>query len=178
MPHPYRSAPSRHRPCRHARIDERRADATGTDSFVAVSKDHGATWSAPMIVNPPSIPTTTYPWVVAGAAGHIGIVYYGSTTPAFSPETVGSAAPWQVYETTSLDMLSAAPTFANVAATGVIHHGNICTSGTGCAPGTRGFLDFFTNALYPDGSQGIAYNDDTSGSVLVKYVRQTGGPTL
>jgi hypothetical protein len=41
------------------------------------------------------------------------------------------------------------------------HVGVICTSGTGCAPGTRNLLDLFEVAIDSSGRAGIIYTDDT-----------------
>jgi hypothetical protein len=41
-----------------------------------------------------------------------------------------------------------------------MHRGSICTSGTGCATGTRDLLDFFMVDLDEEGLANIAYTDN------------------
>ena len=93
---------------------------------------------------------------VAGAAGKVDIVYYGTDASGQSPETVPADSQWKVYMAQSLNMLDPNPAFEEVAATGVMHQGRICTSGTGCAAGTRDLLDFFQIDVDEQGLANIA----------------------
>lgn len=163
-----------------------------TNSYVAVSRDKGKSWSAPVKVNA-DVPTTTFPWIVAGSKGRVAIAYYGTHTRGPSPEDVARAdeeAPrWDVYTSYSLDAASKNPRYTNVKTTpDFIHEGNICTSGTGCASGTRDLLDFFQLDLDPCGKIVITYTDNSDDKVqeggnrvennaeLVSFIGQTGGP--
>jgi hypothetical protein len=151
----------------------------------AYSTNRGATWSAPIQVNQ-GPKTTTFPWIVAGGAGKIDIVYYGTDATGPSPETVPSTSQWRVYMAQSLNATAKKPTFAEVAATGVLHRGSICTSGTGCAAGTRDLLDYFQVDVDEQGLANIAYTDNFNtppdGSdphqEWVTFVQQNGGATL
>ncbi len=148
------------------------APRNATDTMLAVSKDRGATWSAPIRVNRlPETHTTVFPWIAAGGPGRISIVYYGTSAPGgfptptnpnpvASPETVGPNALWRVWMAKSLNATAATPTFAEGPATGFMHQGNICTSGTGCAAGTRDLLDFFQLDLDEKGLANITYTDN------------------
>jgi hypothetical protein len=146
----------------------------------AYSTDKGATWSPPIKVN--QVPkTTTFPWIVAGSAGRIDIVYYGTNATGPSPETVPGSSQWKVYMAQSINAVSATPTFTEVEATGIMHQGSICTSGTGCAAGTRDLLDFFMIDVDELGLANIAYTDTLNppgNDDYVVFVQQTGGSTL
>ena len=127
--------------------------------MLAVSKNRGETWSKPIQVNQ-GPKTTTFPWIVAGDAGRIDIVYYGIVSTGPSPETVPDSATWRVYMAQSVNSLAAKPTFTESAATPAIHKGKICTSGTGCSAGTRDLLDFFQIDVDRRGNANIAYTDN------------------
>ncbi len=130
--------------------------------------------------------TTTFPWIVAGDAGKIDIVYYGTSEKGFSPETVPETSKWKVWMAQSLNALDVKPTFKENPPTGFIHQGSICTSGTGCASGTRDLLDFFQVDVDSLGLANIAYTDNLNGppdgtdphQELIYFVQQRGGKTL
>lgn len=166
-----------------------------THTYVAVSKDRGKSWSKPTKVNS-TMRTTTFPWIVAGSKGRVAIAYYGIRQPAKSPEDVfpkgRKALPkWKVWAAYSLNAHRADRTFTNKKAVpGFIHEGNLCTSGTGCATGTRDLLDFFQIDLDPCGNMVITYTDNSEDEVqrdgtrtvnnpeYVSFVGQNGGPRL
>jgi hypothetical protein len=127
--------------------------------MLAVSTDRGQTWSKPRQVNK-SPKTTTFPWIVAGEAGKIDIVYYGTSSTGPSPETVPQSSTWKVYMAQSTNALSSKPTFTEAVASPPIQRGSICTSGTGCAAGTRDLLDFFQVDVDRAGFANIAYTDN------------------
>jgi hypothetical protein len=164
---------------------ERHPELQRTDTMLAVSKDRGVTWSSPIRVNT-GPQTTTFPWIVAGDAGKIDIVYYGTGEKGSSPETVSSKALWKVYLTQSLNALDPVPTFKENPATGFIHQGSICTSGTDCASGTRDLLDFFQVDVDAQGMANIAYTDNYTTppdgtdphQEWITFVQQTGGRGL
>lgn len=150
----------------------------GTDVYFARSTDQGATWSAPLKVNQAPT-TTTYPWLVAGSNGRVGIAYYGSADRT-DPEHV--QGDWYVHYAFSDNAATAAPTFTEVLAVPhKVKTGPICTSGTGCGT-TREFLDFFAVHMFPDGRAAIAFNDmatlSPGQSPYVKFVQQLSGPVL
>jgi hypothetical protein len=165
---------------------ERHPDEQRTDTMLAVSTDQGATWSAPVQVNR-GPQTTTFPWIVAGDDGKIDIVYYGTSAKGPSPEEVPERSQWRVWMAQSLNALDPTPTFREVPATGFMHEGAVCTSGTGCAPGTRDLLDFFQVDVDAQGLANIAYTDNLNtppgtGSDAhqewVTFVQQKGGQGL
>jgi hypothetical protein len=164
---------------------ERHPELQRTDTMLAVSKDRGATWSEPILVNQ-GPQTTTFPWIVAGDAGKIDIVYYGTDQKGPSPEQVPATAKWKVYLTQSLNALAPVPTFKENPATGFIHEGSICTSGTDCASGTRDLLDFFQIDVDSQGNANITYTDNYNTppdgadphQEWVMFVQQKGGKGL
>ncbi|HEX2069206.1 MAG TPA: sialidase family protein, partial [Actinomycetota bacterium] len=164
---------------------ERRPDKQTTDTMLAVSKDRGQTWTEPIKVNR-APQTTTFPWIVAGDAGKIDIVYYGTNEKGPSPETVPPTSKWRVWMAQSLNALDPKPTFKEHPATNFMHQGAICTSGTGCAPGTRDLLDFFQLDVDAQGMANIAYTDNLNTppdgtdphQEWVTFVQQKGGKGL
>jgi hypothetical protein len=141
--------------------NERIPAEQGTDTMLAVSKDRGQTWSAPITVNRlPDTHTTVFPWIAAGGPGRISIVYYATSAAGASPETVPNTSLWRVWMAKSLNATAATPSFLEGPATGFMHQGSICTSGTGCAAGTRDLLDFFQLDLDEKGLANITYTDN------------------
>jgi hypothetical protein len=150
----------------------------------AYSTNNGVTWSAPIQVNQ-GPKTTAFPWPVAGAGGRLDIVYYGTDATGLSPEVLPGTSQWKVYMAQSLNATSASPTFTEVAATGVMHQGSVCTSGTGCAAGTRDLLDFFMIDIDEQCLANVAYTDNFNTpppagdhQEWVTFVQQNGGPGL
>ena len=143
--------------------------------MLARSNDQGRTWSAPVRVGRTT--TTVFPWVSAGDSGRIAVSYYGTNARGASPQTVPAGSPWYVYSAYSTD---GGRTFTEYRTTGVMQKGPICTSGTGCAAGSRNLLDFFATAVDARGCLVTAYADNNAGGqdAIVSYVRQTSGPGL
>ena len=157
--------------------NERHPQQRETWTMLSVSRNAGRSWSAPVKVQR-SPATTVFPWVTAGDAGRIAISYYGTSAHGDSPQTLPKTAAWSVYSAFSTD---GGRSFAEYRTTPAMHHGSICTSGTGCAAGTRNLLDFFETAADPNGCLVTAYADNTvdpATGAVVSYVRQTGGPGL
>jgi hypothetical protein len=154
---------------------ERHPAQQQTWTMLSVSRNGGHTWSRPVKVGrTPS--TAVFPWVTAGDAGRIAVSYYGTTARGNSPQKVPAAAVWSVYSAFSTDY---GRTFAEYRTTGTMQKGPICTSGTGCASGSRNLLDFFETASDPHGCLVTAYADNSSGTAaIVSYVRQRSGPGL
>ena len=89
--------------------------------YLAVSRDGGRGWSAPMMIGAPGVTETAVPFLVAGAAGQVAVTYYGSTNrPAPAPpECEGPALEcpgyenqtWNTYIVESWNALEAQPVF-------------------------------------------------------------------
>jgi hypothetical protein len=123
--------------------------------FFSQSLDQGSTWSPAVAVNAPPAVTAIFPWVAA-YSGTVDVVYYGTSASSKDEST----AIWNVYlaQTTN-----GGTTFSqNLVSNTSNHVGVICTSGTGCASGTRNLLDLFEVAINPQtGLASVIYTDDT-----------------
>jgi hypothetical protein len=167
---------------------ERRDAVKETWTMLATSRDGGTTWDTPVHVD--STPSTTvFPWVTAGDAGRVAVSYYGTDSTGASPEELDvKDAGWQVYSAFSTDF---GKTFAEQqTTTDALHKGSVCTSGTGCASGTRDLLDFFETDLDATGCLVTVFTDNSRDTVTptgarsgdeatrIAVVRQSGGDGL
>lgn len=164
-----------------------------TNSYLAVSKNSGKSWSRPVRLNKRPR-TTVFPWVVAGSKGRVAVAYYGIRMRGPSPEDVqrpgGTVPKWKVWTAYSLNAHKATPRWREAKALPrgtYLHEGNVCTSGTGCSAGTRDLLDFFQLDLDTCGKIVITYTDNSRDVVtsagrqqnvpeLVAFISQRGGP--
>ncbi len=71
--------------------------------YLISSRNHGQTWSKPMMVAAPHVKNVELPAVAAGAPGHVGITYYGNVNPSAKLETA--------YITQSSNALAGDPLF-------------------------------------------------------------------
>jgi hypothetical protein len=157
--------------------NERHPQQHETWTMLSVSRNGGKSWSAPVKVQRAPA-TTVFPWVTAGDAGRIAVSYYGTSARGNSPQTLAKNSAWYVYSAFSTD---GGRRFSESRTTPVMHHGSICTSGTGCPTGSRNLLDFFETAMDRNGCLVTSYADNTvdpATGAVVSYVRQTGGPGL
>jgi hypothetical protein len=132
------------------------------DVYYAVSTDRGRTWSKPVQVNKSPAKTAIFPWAVAGDAGKLDVVYYGTShdDPVLSPDNYPPSAAWHVYFAQNLDALSPHSRFTQTRVTDVVHYGAVCESGIGCS-GNRDLYDDFGVAASPTtGMASIVYDDD------------------
>lgn len=130
--------------------------------YYSYSTDHGTTWSAPVQVNSAPANTAIMPWSVANNAGHIDIVWYGTSyyDGVNPPDNYPMSASWYVYMTQNLSATTPGSTFTQVSATPIIHYGGVCESGVGCT-GNRDLYDDFGIAVQPKtGLASIVYSDD------------------
>jgi len=153
----------------------------------AYSKDFGKSWSAPVTVAAPPNGRAFWPWIVAGDAGKVNIVWYQSDKVV---DLDCQASKISIFSATVLKADSPSPAVQTVDAAGrPIHDGGVCQGGTTCvATGQdRRLGDFFTNALLPDGCVAIASGDTTHHDPLTGgplptslpiFLRQTSGPAL
>jgi hypothetical protein len=152
----------------------------------AVSSDRGRTWSVITIARPPHV-RVLWPWIAAGDAGKISVVWYQLDRVADSD---CQPANTYVYEA---HILGAAGTAASIdvanASGRSIHYGLICQAGTTCvATGQdRRLGDLFTNAVDQRGCVVIATGDTlltdpvTGGPLPTArplFIRQNAGPKL
>jgi hypothetical protein len=71
--------------------------------YLAVSRDHAQSWSAPMMIAAPSVGHVEKPAIAAGAPGHVAVTYYASSDP--------SAELLSAYITQTADALDSQPLF-------------------------------------------------------------------
>ncbi len=130
--------------------------------YYSFSTDHGTTWSAPVQINPPAAATAIYPWSVANNAGHLDIVFYGTSyyDGVNPPDNYPASAAWYVYMVQNLKATTTGSSFTSVQATPVVHFGGVCESGVSCT-GNRDLYDDFGVAANPlTGLASIVYSDD------------------
>ncbi len=130
--------------------------------YYSFSIDHGTTWSAPSQINQSPSATAIMPWSVAGGAGKLDVVWYGTSyyDGVKTPDNYPSRAPWYVYFAQNLQATTAGSLFSQQAATPVIHNGGVCESGATCT-GNRDLYDDFGVAASPTtGLASIVYSDD------------------
>ncbi|HYX12589.1 MAG TPA: hypothetical protein VE817_11410, partial [Candidatus Acidoferrum sp.] len=129
--------------------------------WYSFSKNRGTTWSAPKQVSRAPATTAVFPWSVAGAAGRLDIVYYG--TPYYDgttvPDNYPMTAAWTVYLAQSLNATGVG-TFDQIAATPVVHFGGVCESGVTCTGNRDLYDDFGVTASPLTGLATIVYSDD------------------
>jgi len=131
------------------------------DVYYAVSTDRGRTWSAPVRVNRDPAQTAIFPWAVAGDAGKLDVVYYGTSygDASTSPGAYPPSAAWHVFFAQNLKATRRGE-FRQVRVTPPVHYGGVCESGIGCS-GNRDLFDDFGVAASPvTGLASIAYTDD------------------
>jgi len=109
--------------------------------WMAISRDHGKTWGDPIMIAPPGVREVQWPTVAAGAGGRVAITFPGTTEKNQGDLT----RPWDYYVVTSVNALTANPTFvSNIAnpATDPVHRGE--------CPGRCGnMLDFLDVVVSP-----------------------------
>lgn len=132
------------------------------NTFYSFSTNHGTTWSAPVQVNPTGAATAIMPWSVANNAGHLDIVFYGTSyyDGVNPPDSYPASAAWYVYFVQNVRATKAGSTFTSIKATPIVHFGGVCESGVTCS-GNRDLFDDFGVAANPTtGLATIIYSDD------------------
>ncbi|HEX6715366.1 MAG TPA: hypothetical protein VF066_18385, partial [Thermoleophilaceae bacterium] len=158
---------------------------------LAVSKDHGLTWSLKTIAAPANA-RVLWPWAVAGDAGRVSVVWYQSdrmTDPdcavGDNPQPKYSLMDAQIF---GADTADPATTVVDAAAR-PISTGGVCQGGTTCvATGEdRRLGDYFTNAIDQRGCVIIASGDTSMTDPITGnqrptslpiFIRQSSGPPL
>ena len=153
----------------------------------AYSHDLGKTWSAPITIAAPANARAFWPWIAAGDAGKVSIVWYESDKLA---DLDCQASKISIKAASVLSADTAKPAIETVDAVGQpIHDNGVCQGGTTCvATGQdRRLGDFFTNSIDSRGCAFIASGDTrkpdpVSGAAraiaLPIFLRQTSGPAL
>jgi hypothetical protein len=132
--------------------------------YYSYSTDHGTTWNGPHLVNKPPSNTAIFPWSATGAAGHVDVVWYGTSyfDGVNPPDTYPISAQWFVYFAQNLHATSPTSSWSQVKASPVVHLGGVCEGGISCtAPANRDLFDDFGIAVRPTtGLASIVYSDD------------------
>lgn len=130
--------------------------------FYSYSTDHGQHWSAPAQINKSPSATAIFPWSVAGGAGKLAVVWYGTSyyDGVNPPDSYPSSAAWNVYFAQNLKATTPGSSFAQTVASPINHYGGVCESGATCS-GNRDLYDDFGVAASPiSGLASIVYSDD------------------
>ena len=171
---------------------------SGPDQIMySYSGDNGNNWSAEQQVNSPAVTGETtdvnvFPWIAAGDAGKIDVVWYGTTKASnLSTYNPGSQiTDWYPYLSQSSNANSAGATFSAPVrvADHPNHNGGICTSGIGCSTGgDRSLADFFQVDVNKAGGADVIWTDTSNNSQmsssgnqggLIDEARQISGPGL
>jgi hypothetical protein len=161
------------------------------NSIMLVStNDLGKTWSTASAVASPGNARVFWPWIAAGDAGKISVVWYQTEAQDGMPDLDCQTGHVHAMEASILGAASKKPQKWIVDAAGrVVHVGWVCQGGTTCvATGQdRRLGDYFTNVLDARGCVLIAtgdtrLTDPTTGGPLPTarplFIRQNGGPRL
>jgi hypothetical protein len=165
-------------------------DTRNNNVYLSASTDGGNTWSAPLQVNGDPANTNVMPWAIAGSAGTVDIVFYGTSTrgdPNSFPSWLNSpqaatTIKWFTYFVQVQGATSSTPTIYQVQASEhPTDYGQLCTQGLNCtiSGGDRTVADFFSVAIDANGAARIIMNDLTNqdhGASLFELT-QVAGPT-
>jgi hypothetical protein len=156
--------------------------------LLAYTKDLGKTWSQPIQVTAPADHFVLWPWVAAGEAGRVSVVWYETDKVV---DLGCNQAQLSIKQATILNADNNRKRTVEIvdAAGRPIADSDLCLSGTTCvATGEdRRLGDFFTNSVGLDGCVQIASGDTTSkdpatGGELPTsrpiFLRQDSGPRL
>lgn len=153
----------------------------------------GTYWTPQTQLNPSSLHSTAFPEVTAGANGHIGVAYMGSTDCAQGQsDACATSSHWNTY----VDVISDASPLWKGGTTNIVvgqashrvaHLGSICTSGTTCT-GDRSLLDMIDVGYDQSGRVGVIYSDNndalgnvsdtTKNGAFIEFTKETAGPAL
>jgi hypothetical protein len=190
-------------------------DSAGQRVYFSRSVDKGATWLPPItmsdatpgavgaVAGQPRTPSAVFPWISAGDAGRVAVVWYQAREMAGGSDLdQGSnlatpATVWDLWMAQSSNATSSHPVFAKSVLVSAFHTGSICTEGSGCVgllPAgpqlfDRRLLDFFTTTTDSAGRIYVAYPADTSPADITQgfslpaetsliVLRQSAGPRL
>jgi hypothetical protein len=156
--------------------------------MMAYTKDLGATWSEPITIAAPPGRRVFWPWVAAGDAGKLSIVWYQTDKLV---DVACEPSKLSIYHATVLNADRNGRNIETVDAVGrpISEAMDICQNGTTCVASgeDRRLGDFFTNAIDERGCAIIASGDTmlkdelTGGERHVAaplFVRQATGPRL
>ena len=160
---------------------ERRSPYFDAVVRLSTSTDHGDTWSAPRTLSGPG--SALLPWITAGKAGEVDVVWVGSTATSSNDPT----ADWYVYMAQSQNALSGKFSVSRTTSQPV-RYGSICLSGLGCSTAGddgRILLDFISvdydshyNAAMTFANSGPEGPSDNPREVYTDFAKQRSGTTI
>ena len=147
----------------------------GQNVYLSYSTNQGTSWSAPRQVNSSPAVTAIYPWIAAGSAGEVDVVYYGTPAQANfqTCQSTGGpydcqSEPWYVFFAQNLSTLAGGQ-WAEQQVTDVVHYGGVCQGGISCGSNgnvNRDLYDDLGVAVSPtSGLASVAYSNDQYGDV-------------
>jgi hypothetical protein len=143
-------------------------DGTDRNVYESVSKDQGATWTAPVQANAPPATTNVFPEVTGGKAGTFAIAWYGNESTKSSDDQPANTSadagnyPWYGYVAVVTHADTLKPDIAQQRFTKhPMHYGLVCNGGTTCTSG-RTMADYFDVAFDRQGSIRLAFDDESS----------------
>jgi hypothetical protein len=161
--------------------------------LMSVSTDGGATWGSPRVVASYPGHRLLWPWITAGSAGNVGVVWYQYDS-VVDPDCAPSTATVSVMAARISGATGGHPSETVVDAAGrAIHSGSICAGGTTCAADNvitgedRRLGDYFTVNTDRRGCLIVATGDTTLTDAVTGqpspishplFLRQDGGPSL
>src|SRR3989441_5266591 len=165
-------------------------DTNNHNVYLSTSIDTGTNWSKPLQVNGNPANTNVMPWAIAGTAGTVDIVFYGTSArgdPNSFPSWLNSrqaatSVRWFTYFVQVQGATTGTPTIYQVQASEhPTDYGQLCTQGLGCTAsgGDRTLADFFSVAIDDNGAAHIIIDDLTNqhhGAALFELT-QVAGPT-
>lgn len=122
---------------------------------LAYSTDHGDHWSAPITVSPTG-GSAVLPWVVAGNAGEVDVVWVGTTSASTNDPT----ADWYEYMAQSTNVIGGSGFKVARVTSQPIRYGTVCLAGLNCSVGGddgRILLDFTSVDVDSAGNARIAF---------------------
>ncbi len=130
-------APARH----HVNVPPRATERRSAKSACKLCVDCAGWLYAPRQINSGASATAIFPWSVAGGAGKLDVVWYGTsyydgTNP---PDSYPASAAWYVYFAQNLSATSGG-SFSQTQATPIVHYGGVCEGGISCT-GNRDLYD-------------------------------------
>jgi MYXO-CTERM domain-containing protein len=169
-------------------------DGPTSSARIAVSKDHGATWSTPVDLSSPlGLHNVQFPEVIAGDNGRAAMAFLG-TTGVGDDQTNAFRGDWHLYVSTTYD---GGATWTTVDATPNDPVQRGCVDMQGIAPGSprtdvcsqRNMLDFNDITIDKQGRVLVAYTDGCVGACVTDpkkpstasqdmVMRQSGGMGL
>jgi hypothetical protein len=157
--------------------------------LLSYSTNFGQTWSAPLTIYRPTNARAFWPWITAGDAGMVSIVWYQTESGELA-DLDCQFAHVHVYEAHVFNANTSKPTVtAGDAAGRAVHYGTVCQGGTACVVTgkDRRLGDYFVNALDARGCVMISTGDTMLTDPLTGapyptsrplFIHQNSGPAL